>query len=90
MNINGSIAKRIANISNAVPNFYNYHYDGTRGTRDNYIADGGGYMYNGGNKVSNTKKIKPLLHYVISIAYYCVLRKFVRKLIQACNITLSW
>ena len=55
LNINGSIARRIANIRNAVPNFFDYSYDGARGTRGNAINDGGSDMYDTGNKVSNTK-----------------------------------
>ena len=51
MKINRSIARRIANIRNAVPNFYSYQYDGVDGTHGTSIDDGGLDMYDNGNKV---------------------------------------
>lgn len=46
-----SIKTNAKSVSNLVPSWNDYVYDG--GPSNTYIRDGGGDMYDGGNKVRN-------------------------------------
>ena len=55
LNINSTIAMCDEYISEAVPNFYTYAYDGRGGPQGSVILDGGRDMYDTGNNVRGTK-----------------------------------
>ena len=54
LNLNSTIAMCDEYISEAVPNFYTYAYDGRGGSQGSAISDGGGDMYDNGNIVRRT------------------------------------